>query len=837
MFIQSENTTTLEALVVKKLNSGFNEPNYLLQPERGHQILARDPKDGMREGDILDLQGEWFNDPKYGYVFEVAGMTVKAPALEMAPPSLSLPSKEPQKGQETIDVIVKSIKFHDASTGYTIAKVHPENQPSRWITAKGPMGKLHEDEKLKLTGTRGYHEKYGPQFEVSTIELPDLREGGIDVFLKSGYLKGVGPAFGGRIYEKFGDESLDILDESPKKLLEVKGIGESKLKEIKQSWIETRSRREALSFFSQWNIGPSYIKKILDRWPNVRDAIQKVKDNPFILAWEIKGVGFKLADKIASSMQIPQDAKVRTEAAIGYTLDQAASVQGHCYLPKQELVERVADFLLPEMKNSHSEVTFEKVEHCLEVLSFEQKVVVEGGNVYLKNIYMTEGRLANHIKRLLNFKISVDIDEVAKAIADFEQGNGFPLHANQRNAVMMAATQKVAIITGGPGTGKTTIIKCLLHVCTKLKFGKMALAAPTGKAAQRMAESCGCEASTIHRLLGYGHGGMTHNEKSPLKVAGLICDESSMISLFLGKDLCCALADAARLIFVGDVNQLPPVGAGTVLKDLIKSKVVPVEYLTKVYRQNPNSYIALNAETVLRGNPKALKLKRKGDGQEINDSFLMAIPEKDSAGEEGRDLTTEEKGGIARRCLKKALSRLLALGREPKDIMVLSPAKQGGIGVFALNDFMQGQLNPNGMKVGRTDFRVGDRVMQTRNNYDKEVYNGDQGYIVEYVQDAETIMIDYEGRSVEYKLEELDEISLAYVITVHKAQGMESPCVIQFVSKSHYTMLKRSILYTGMTRAKNLCLLVGEIAAINMAVKNNTESKRYTNLAMRLRTA
>lgn len=737
-----------------------------------------------------------------------------------------------------MEVIVRKTIFYNPDNGYTVAKVYPKESPDPgrdWFHAKGVIGKVHEEERITLTGTWGSDPKYGRQFEASSIELPDLRQGGVDIFLKHGFLKGIGPALGDVIYKTFGDEVLSILDDDPERLLEIKGIGESKLKDIKASWIETRGRREALSFFSKWNVRPATINKILARWPNVRDAIQTVKENPFILAWEIKGIGFALADKIAETMGIPRDSKRRIEAAVGYTLDEAANNEGHCYLPRPELLVRVADFLNPRMKENHPQETFDLINECMEFLAIEQKVVMEEDRIYLKVIHATECKLADNIRRLRSFQIDTDTRAVNSAITEFETVNGITLHEFQRRAVAVAATEKVAIITGGPGTGKTTIIKCLLYVCNKLSMGTIKLGGPTGKAAQRMQESCGKDASTIHRLLGFGQGGMKHNEKNPLNTAMLICDESSMIDLYLGKATVCSLPDPARLVLIGDIDQLPSVRAGNVLKDLIRSGNIPVVYLTEVYRQSQSSFIPHNARAVLEGKSNLLNFKEAGDSKIVDDSFLMPVPLSEGEGHKKRELEPEERGFMARKYLTKAVIALIQKrGYTPQDIMVLSPTRRGMVGVDALNELMQSLLNSGGQPIGNSSFRVGDRVMQKRNNYDKDVFNGDQGYITSCSFEADIVSVRYGGRVIPYEVEELNQIQLAYVITVHKSQGMESPAVIQMVSLSQAKMLNRNILYTGITRAKEFCLLIGEKKAIGLAVWKNEAAMRYTTLAQRV---
>lgn len=449
---------------------------------------------------------------------------------------------------------------------------------------------------------------------------------------------------------------------------------------------------------------------------------------------------------------------------------------------REELIERTADFLRPDMKNAHNQITFDSINESIDLLAIQQKVVIEDVRVFLKPIHATEKKLAADIQRLKNFNMTMSVQKVDAAIAEFEKVNGFTLHPNQKQAVKAAVTEKVAVITGGPGTGKTTIIKCILFVSEKLKVGTIKLVAPTGKAAQRMYESCGKEASTIHRLLGAGQGGVQHNKKNPVKAAMLICDEASMVDVYLGKSLFCAMPDAARVILVGDINQLPPVRAGNVLKDIIRSRKIPVVYLTQVYRQSENSFIPDNAEAVLKGKGKALKLKVKGDGTKNDDSFYMPVPTKEEKEGVVRELESDERNEKARQFLVQAVMKLLVKGYEPQDIMVLSPAKKGSVGVVALNTLLQGLLNTNGQPVATTLFRIGDRVMQTKNNYDREVFNGDQGYIVAYDKEGQTVRIKYEERFVEYQIEALDEITLAYSITVHKAQGMESSAVIQIVS-------------------------------------------------------
>lgn len=717
-----------------------------------------------------------------------------------------------------LNAVIEQVRFI-SDNGYGVVSARPANAPKgqQVFNVVGTIGDARAGERVIISGTWVNHGKYGLQLAVTDYDLPDLSGSFVREFLVDGFIKGVGRGLGERIWETFGERTAEIFDKEPDRLLKVKGIGKKALPSIVENWKEVAGKRAAILFFKkQLRLHNGIIRRIFDKWANPDLAMEEIRKNPYQLAWEIDGVGFPTADKAALSLGFAPDSFQRIEAALGYVLDEAATKEGHCYLVKSELFRRIQDYLNLECE--------ELCEAALTRLCSMNRVYVEkfigAESVYLKSLAKAEKGTAIEIReRLWTFEEDYD-DAIVAALELFKAKNGIQLDAMQRAAVRMAVKNQTSVITGGPGTGKTTIIKAVIWVLGKLNLtSKIALCSPTGRAAKRMSESTGYDAATIHRMLGFNpREGFAYNEHNPLPADVVICDEASMLDTKLAFALVRALNKKCRLIFVGDVNQLPSVGAGSVLKEVIKSGAVPVATLSAIYRQTEGSYIALNAKAVLDGRQEDIRLNNDTD-----DFFFMGIKNpKTPPGERQALIQT----GVV-----NCVSALMRKGLSLHDIQVLSPMKSRNLGVQELNKLLQKAFNPYGRLLYQgkeREFRVGDKVMQIRNNYDKDVFNGDQGVVLS--GDDESLCVSFDGRNLAYKRDELNELTLAYAMTVHKSQGSEARAVIVILSTSHHIMLSRSIVYTAITRAKEICTLIGERQALKRAVDNNKVHYRYTHL-------
>ena len=684
------------------------------------------------------------------------------------------------------------------------------------VTVVGNLFAVHPGETLKLTGKWVHSRKFGRQFRaVSCLPVLPATLTGIEKYLGSGLIKGIGPVMARRLTQKFGLRTLEVIENEPQRLLEVEGIGPVRVEKIKKAWAGQKEIKDVILFLQSHGVSTAYAVKIYKAYGN--NAVTLLRENPYRLAMDISGIGFKTADKIAKNLGVPPDSPLRTQAGILFLLWEAAE-EGHVFLPREELVERAAQVL---------EVDAGLVQGALDELGKDDRVVVEVFNgqeegaagVYLKPLWVAEEKIAERLFRLSRAAASRPAVDPEKAVAWVQDVNALTLAEKQKEALKKALTEKVLVITGGPGTGKTTLVKSILKIM-EAKKQKVVLASPTGRAAKRLSEVTGREAKTIHRLLEYRplEGRFARNEENPLDADLVIVDETSMVDVLLMNHLLKAVPLSATLILVGDADQLPSVGPGNVLKDIIASGAVATVALTEIFRQAGRSMIVVNAHRVNRGEFPVLK-KEKG-----LDFYFIEKKEPEEAVQE----------------IKELMARKIpaTFGFRPvEDIQVLSPLRKGAAGVERLNQELQALLNPRGREVGRAGriFRVNDKVMQIRNNYEKDVYNGDIGRIVQVDAEEQEIWVQFEDRRVSYDYADLDELVLAYAISVHKSQGSEYPAVVLSLLNQHYVMLQRNLLYTAITRAKKLLVIVGDKKALAMAVKNARPQRRYTGLQRRLK--
>ena len=722
----------------------------------------------------------------------------------------------------TLNGQIERITFANEENGFTIAKVKVRDRRDL-VTVVGVLMSPMPGEILDMKGEWNSHPKFGEQFKVMEYrtKVPATVYGS-RTYLGSGLIKGLGPVMAGRIVDRFEKSTLDIIENDIQRLAEVEGIGKKRIGMIAEAWDAQREIRDVMLFLQSHGVSSGYATKIFKQYGNRSIAV--VKQNPYRLAADIFGIGFVTADQIAAKLGIAKNAAMRVEAGILYVLYQLAD-EGNVYFPYEPLISKSCQIL---------EVEREAVGNALGKLTLDQVIVMEditdnpddlrenNKAVFLAKFHRCETSVADCIKTLVNAPKSVrDIDS-RKAI-DWVQGRlAITLADKQIRAVCCAIENKAMIITGGPGTGKTTIINAVLKIFAKLKT-KIMLAAPTGRAAKRMSETSGFEAKTIHRLLEFSFqkGGFQRNEDNPLDCDVLIIDEASMIDTILMYHLLKAIPSFATFILVGDVNQLPSVGAGNILKDIIASSAVPVVALDKIFRQAQTSRIIVNAHKINDGIVPFLDPANSDDPH--NDFYFIEQddPEK-----------------ILEIILKLAMVRIpQRFGFDPvNDIQVLTPMHRGVVGSGNLNQKLQAALNPGegGIARGERTHRVNDKVMQIRNNYDKDVFNGDIGRITAIEWEDKEVMIHFDGREVVYEFSDLDEIVPAYAVSVHKSQGSEYAAVIIPVVTQHYILLQRNLIYTAITRGKNLVVIVGSRKAMAIAVSNNKTQKRFTRLRYRL---
>jgi exodeoxyribonuclease V alpha subunit len=720
----------------------------------------------------------------------------------MTPSSNGHPEDRPQILEGVLDRLV----FAADTSDFIVAKLTVRGRRDP-VTVVGSLPRPHPGETLVLEGRWEFDKKFGEQFRFQNAHSrAPSTVAGIEKFLASSLIKGIGPEMARRITARFGEQTLEVIENEPEELLNVPGIGSVRAKTISQAFREQKKIRDVMLFLQTHGISSTFAYKIFKKYGN--QAIDIVSGNPYCLATDIRGIGFRSADKIAGSLGIDMRSPMRAHAGILHVLDTVQS-EGHCFYPRERLLDKARELLGIEAQT---------LGRTLDDLVRSGEVVIEEDRVYPPPMARAENSVAARLRSLIASPRFLPPIKLDAAVEWVQRRSGLTLSSAQKEAIAAALEHKVLIITGGPGTGKTTLLRCLIEI-VEAKNLHMLLAAPTGRAAKRLAEATGREAKTIHRLLEYSplEGGFQHGVSRPLEGEFIVVDEASMVDISLMNHLLAAIHPQSTLLLVGDAEQLPSVGPGNVLGDLIDSGNIPVVRLQTVFRQAQESLIITNAHLVNQGK----------------------MPTKVTEGEGGSDFYLIEKDDPdeALRLIKEMVSRRIPgrFGFHPvDDVQILSPMHKGTLGTENLNQELRQLVNPEGKAIKGGRFTVGDRVMQTRNNYDKEVFNGDVGKIVSYDTEWDEIEVEFDGRPINYHVSEADELILAYAVTVHKSQGSEYRAVIIPLNTQHFVMLRRNLLYTAMTRGRELVVLIGSPRALQMAVENRTVEPRHTYLAHKI---
>ena len=723
-----------------------------------------------------------------------------------------------EEALECVDGTVKSVVFRNDETGFTILHVTPVSDgryrlgEQREITVLGTCAAAWEGEDLHATGEWVNDPVRGRQFKAKTVEcIPPKSAEGIRRYLASGLIHGIGPVLANRIVDTFGADTIEVLDHHSGRLREIPKVGPKKIESIVKGWREGKGTREVMIFTQTYGISASKASKIYRKYGP--DSVAIIKKDPYRLCRDIWGIGFTTADRIALAVGMPKDSPLRARASIIHTLRTEADEAGHCWTAEPDLLLHAQELV---------GISVEILAEALKAEVDEGRVVREDDRLYLRDLWSAERRVAAKIKDLLSAPSSFAPIDPDKAVSWWEKKTGFTLAPAQLRAVRTSVGSKVSIVTGGPGVGKTTIIRALVEIFaarTGAHRINVQLGAPTGRAAKRMTESTGAPAQTLHRLLKYNPqtNEFTYNEEKPLPGDVFIFDETSMVDIRLMADLVAALPRQATLILVGDTDQLPSVGPGNVLHDLIGSRAIPTSQLTEIFRQDSSGLIVRNAHHVNAGEPFET---RSGE----SDFYFITQDDPAKALDYALDFMVTR------------IPRHFRL--EPmQDVQVLTPMRRNLLGSENLNAAIQQRLNGSGTGIQRGGmcFRVGDRVMQLRNNYDKDVYNGDVGFVQAVETSDRSLVVLFDGRPVEYRSGDLDELTLAYATTIHKSQGSEYPAVIVLLHRQHYMMLQRNLLYTAITRGKKLVLVIGAPWAVKQAIETNTVRERRTTLAERLK--
>ena len=723
---------------------------------------------------------------------------------------------------------LERVTYSNEENGYSVFRIDVKGCTDL-VTAVGFSEKHVPGEELEFSGAWVNHPKFGRQFQFSRCKSvrPSTIEG-IKRYLGSGLVKGIGPRMAERIVETFGVGTLDVIDESPDDLLGIKGISRKLLDSIKQSWESQKEVRAVMLFLQSNGVSPNFAAKIFSVYG--QETIRTVKDNPYRLADDIFGIGFLTADKVAASLGISQESPMRLDAGVRHVMSEFTA-EGHLYAPRKILAARAAELLGTDAGLADDAISRAAADSALVIdrIAPDGEPPIEA--VYLPPYYVAERKSAQKLASLLSTGFLDELDgmtkglDIKKAVAWVQDVMNVSLAPKQKEALELALTSKVMIITGGPGTGKTTLIRAIIGILGARGI-RIELAAPTGRAAKRMSEATGHEARTIHRLLEYNGrlGAFSRNSDMPLDCGLLVVDEASMIDELLFFHLLRAVDEKTKLILVGDIHQLPSVGPGNVLKDLIESGKVPVAELNKIFRQAQESSIIVNAHRVNGGFMP--RISRDADSA-LSDFYF--VQQEDA----------EKCVGLIVSLIQKRIPE--RFGLDPMtDIQVLTPMHRGSLGASNLNASLQQALNGGhkpAIERGGRVFKNGDKVMQIRNDYDKDVYNGDIGFIRRTDAEAGILSVEIDGREVIYEQQELDELIHAYAVSIHKSQGSEYPAVIIPIHTQHYVLLQRNLLYTCITRGKELVVLVGTKKAVSIAVKNDDTKPRYTYLAERLRQA
>ncbi|MBD2098942.1 ATP-dependent RecD-like DNA helicase [Trichocoleus sp. FACHB-591] len=740
-------------------------------------------------------------------------------------PSYGPANAAPSAQTEQLQGVVERLTFHSEESGYTIARLKAPRARDL-VTIVGNFSSIQAGQTLQMQGIWREHPKFGPQFEVTYYrETKPATLTGIEKYLGSGLIKGIGPVTAKRIVAHFGLETLEVIENQCDRLGEVPGIAKKRVKMIQAAWETQKAIKEVMLFLQSHGVSTTYAVKIYKQYG--AEAIATVTNNPYQLATDVYGIGFVTADAIARNLGIAPDSEFRYRCGLLHVLSEA-SEEGHCFLPQPELVERTVQ----RLALSDHEPDPEQISAIMTQMGLEDQLVMQGGSgelqgqfiCYKPAFFQAETNMAERLRQWLQRPVTVDLPRVQAWIDRFTAKTGLALSEQQRQAVEMAATQRVLILTGGPGCGKTFTTRTIVALWRAM--GKaIALAAPTGRAAQRLSEMTGQEAKTLHRLLEFDPKtfGFKRGYDNPLETQAVIVDESSMLDLFLANSLIKAVPLEAQMLLVGDIDQLPSVGPGNVLRDLIRSGQVPVIRLTKVFRQAQASYIVQNAHRINQGQVPQLE---PVSAVPQTDCLWLGAPQPEDGVQAIHDLIND---------------LIPQLGFVPaQDVQVLCPMTRGEVGTRNLNTVLQQLINPpysgkTEIARGGMTLRVGDRVIQQVNDYDREVFNGDLGVIAAIDPEEQEVTVRFGDRLVNYDRADLNEITLAWAVTIHKAQGSEYPVVILPLYLQHYMMLSRNLLYTGLTRAKQLAFLVGPKKAIAIAVNQVKDQQRYTALARRLR--
>jgi len=717
----------------------------------------------------------------------------------------------------TLEGHLERITYYNPENHYTIAKVKTI-KTHNLVTIVGSMVAVSPGQALKIKGAWETHPKYGQQFKIKSYEvtLPATIDG-IRKYLESGFIKGIGPSMANRMVSRFGAGTFEIIEKNPEKLLEVEGIGKAKAALICNAWKDHHVARDLMQFLQEMGVNTSYCAKILREYG--MDAVKIIRSDPYRLSTDISGIGFYFADTIAQKLGAPKDDPRRARRCIIHLLQQFAN-QGHVFAYENQLFERCINLFQIERDITRD---------ALNALSAAGELVIENAaddhdsrTVYLKTFHQAETGIANRLKALLSVPVIPPGIDTERISTEVQKKLAITLSSEQLNVLKEILSHRAVIITGGPGTGKTTLIRSINAIFAAL--GKhVLLAAPTGRAARRLSEVTRRKAKTIHRLLGYNFKKdlFDKNQDNPLDADAVIIDEASMVDTLLMFHLIQAVPMTSVLILVGDIFQLPSVGPGNVLSDMIKSTRTPVFYLKKIFRQAHESPIIVNAHRVRQG--EFPLLKPLDDSEDLSEFYFLEQNDPDKV------VST-----IVKLCSKAIPMRF---DLDPvQEVQVLTPMHKGVVGTTNLNQVLQKVLNPNPVMIetrGNT-FKLGDKVMHLINNYQKEVFNGDIGTISAIDQKKEVLSVDYYGRTVSYDFAEMDEISLAYAISVHKSQGSEYPAVIVPIMHQHFVLLQRNLLYTAITRGRNLVILIGTKKALSIAINNNKPKKRLSGLAYRL---